>query len=270
MEAIAKNLQDEIDVWTVNLKDDKASLEGTQVVRYLVQNLQEAQGNSSLQPVVQALMRANNMSNPQNEERAPSPTHVSLQRNPRASDREENSSEGAPRRRRVPRSPVRAAKRHRPSRSSDSISSRSGNSERGRHRQRRRRSPSWPSSPSSSKKSRESYSSPTDSSHKAHSHKRRKRTYRAWKRAHKLEKFKEGGKNVSFLVYDGTYGHTDKVLGFIQQFDSRFGGEHFTERSKLRHVAMYFQKSARHWWASLRTKGIAPKTWKACREAIMK
>ena len=85
-----------------------------------------------------------------------------------------------------------------------------------------------------------------------------------------MEKFKEGGKNVSFLVYDGTYGHTDKVLGFIQQFDSAFGGEHFTESSKLCHVAMYFQKSACHWWASLRTKGIAPKTWKACREAIMK
>ena len=73
-----------------------------------------------------------------------------------------------------------------------------------------------------------------------------------------------------FLCYDGTYGHTDKVLGFIQQFDAAFGGEYFTKSSKLRHIAMYFQKSARHWWASLRTKGIAPKTWKACREAIMK
>ena len=48
-----------------------------------------------------------------------------------------------------------------------------------------------------------------------------------------------------FLVYDGTYGNVDKVLGFIQQFDSAFGGERFTESSKLRHVAMYFQKSAR-------------------------
>ena len=221
-----------------------------------------------LQPVVQALMQANNTPNPPNEERAPSLTHVSLQRNPRASDYEENSSEGAPRRRRVPRSHVCAAKRRRPSRSNGCISSRSGNNERGRHRQRQRRSP--PSSPPSLRESRESYSTSTDSSRKAHSHKRRKRTYRAWKRARKLEKFKEGGKNISFLVYDGTYGHTDKVLGFIQQFDSAFGGEHFIERSKLRHIAMYFQKSARHWWASLRTKGIDPKTWKACREAIMK
>ena len=47
MEAIAKNLQDEIDVQTVNLKDDEALMEGAQAVRYLVQKLQEAQGNAS-------------------------------------------------------------------------------------------------------------------------------------------------------------------------------------------------------------------------------
>ena len=86
----------------------------------------------------------------------------------------------------------------------------------------------------------------------------------------RMEKFKEGGKNVTFLSYDGTYGATDRILGFIQQFDSAFGGEYFEERSKLRHVAMYFQKSARQWWASLRTRGIAPRTWKECRKAIMK
>ena len=32
---------------------------------------------------------------------------------------------------------------------------------------------------------------------------------------------------------------------------------------------MYFQKSARQWWASLRTQGIAPRTWKHYRIAIM-
>ncbi|MCO5571421.1 hypothetical protein L7F22_025161 [Adiantum nelumboides] len=42
------------------------------------------------------------------------------------------------------------------------------------------------------------------------------------------------------------------------------------ESSKLRHVAMHFQKSARQWWASLRANGEAPKTWKALRSAIMK
>ena len=200
MEAIAKNLQDEIDVRMVNLKDDDASAEGTQAIRLLVQKLHEAQGNSSLQLVVQALLRANNLATSHNKERTLSPDHVSLQCNPRASDRKENSSEGAPQRRRVPHSPVCASKRRRPSASSDSISSQSGNSERGRHRQWRRRSPSPPTSPPLSTESRESSSTPTRSSHKAHSHKRRKRTYRAWKRARKMEKFKEGGKNVSFLV----------------------------------------------------------------------
>ena len=88
-----------------------------------------------------------------------------------------------------------------------------------------------------------------------------------WKRSRRMEKFKEG---ETFVSYDGTYGATDRILGFIQQFDSAFGGEYFEECSKLRHVAMNFQKSARQWWASLRTRGIAPKIWKECRRAIMK
>ncbi|MCO5606086.1 hypothetical protein L7F22_060273 [Adiantum nelumboides] len=63
---------------------------------------------------------------------------------------------------------------------------------------------------------------------------------------------------------------TDKVLPFIQQFDAAFGDEGFTESSKLRHVAMHFQKSARQWWASLRANGEAPRTWKNLRVSIMK
>ncbi|MCO5562542.1 hypothetical protein L7F22_016170 [Adiantum nelumboides] len=86
----------------------------------------------------------------------------------------------------------------------------------------------------------------------------------------KLKKFKEGGKNISFLTYDGTFGATDKVLAFIQQFDAAFGDEGFTKSSKLRHVAMHFQKSTGQWWASLRANGEAPKTWKALRASIMK
>ncbi|MCO5606028.1 hypothetical protein L7F22_060215 [Adiantum nelumboides] len=46
--------------------------------------------------------------------------------------------------------------------------------------------------------------------------------------------------------------------------------EGFTESSKLRHVAMHFQKSARQWWASLRANGEAPRTWKNLRVSIMK
>ena len=96
---------------------------------------------------------------------------------------------------------------------------------------------------------------------------RRVRPQRAWKRA---QKFKEGGKNVTFLTYDGSYGQVDKVLNFVQQFDAAFGGENFTESSKLRHMSMYLQKSARKWWASLKTKGIQPRSWKRCRLELMK
>ena len=69
----------------------------------------------------------------------------------------------------------------------------------------------------------------------------------------KLETFREGGKNITFFSYDGSYGQTNKVLAFVQQFDAAFSGGHFMERSKLRHVAMYIQKSAQQWGASLKT-----------------
>ncbi|MCO5554109.1 hypothetical protein L7F22_007635 [Adiantum nelumboides] len=129
----------------------------------------------------------------------------------------------------------------------------------------RKRSPSSPSSsPSSSLDEGSGYSS-QERQRRGH-----RRSYAAWKRSSKLRKFKEGGKNISFLIYDGTFGATDKVLAFIQQFDALFGDEGFTESSKLRHVAMHFQKSARQWWASLRANGEAPKTWKALRASIMK
>ena len=75
-------------------------------------------------------------------------------------------------------------------------------------------------------------------------HRSAKGSYRAWKRAKKLETFREGGKNITFLSYDGSYGQTNKVLAFVQQFNLAFGGEHFIERSKVRHVAMHFQKCA--------------------------
>ena len=141
--------------------------------------------------------------------------------------------------------------------------------------QRRRRSPSPPMrqrrtpSPSDSPSSDDEASSA--SSKRSHNSNKSRRKHPAWKRSQKIApKFREGGKNVTFLTYDGTYGDTDKILAFIQQFDAAFGGENFQEASKLRHVAMYLQKSGRQWWASLKTRGKAPKTWKACRAAIMK
>ena len=130
-------------------------------------------------------------------------------RSPRDSDKEERSSEVASRRRRIPRSPNRASKRSRRPRPSPDSFLNEGRSERGRHLQKRRRSPSPPSSSPPSSETPPSSSS-TGSSYKARSSRKRKGYYQAWKRAKKLETFKEGRKNITFLSYDGSYGQTDK------------------------------------------------------------
>ena len=107
---------------------------------------------------------------------------------------------------------------------------------------------------------------------KKKSHDRHKRKAIAMKKRHKKRqpKFCEGSKNVSFIMYDGTYGAIDKVLAFIQQFDAAFRGENFTQSSKLRSNAIQLQKSARQWWASLKVQGKAPKSWAECRITVLK
>ena len=69
---MSDNVQDPIDVHTINWKEDEASREGTQALRYLVQSLHDAQANPSLQPMVQALMRSNNILPPTSHVDAPS------------------------------------------------------------------------------------------------------------------------------------------------------------------------------------------------------
>ena len=65
--------------------------------------------------------------------------------------------------------------------------------------------------------------------------------HNTWKKSHKLKKYKEGGKSITFLTYDGTFGAIYKVLGFIhQQFDATFGDEDFLESSKL--LFLWFPK----------------------------
>ncbi|MCO5557823.1 hypothetical protein L7F22_011395 [Adiantum nelumboides] len=155
---------------------------------------------------------------------------------------------------------------------SSSPSLRGRKRERECHARRRHKSKRTPS-PSSSPSKRSSFSSSSSSdgySSSSHHKRRRHDTYRAWKRSRKLQKFKEGGKSITFQTYDGSYGATDKVLSFIQQFDAAFGGEDFTESSKLRHVAMHFTKATRQWWASLKAQNTHPRTWKLFRAAIMK
>ena len=163
-------------------------------------------------------MRSNNLLPSTSHVDAPShmmvePSHIGG-RSPKDSEKEEHSSEVAPRRRQVPWSPNRASKRSRhPSPSPDSFLNEK-RSERGRHSQKRRRSPSPPTTSPPSSDMQESSSSSSRSSYKAHPMRKHKGSYKAWKRARKLETFKEGGKNITFLSYDGSYGQTDKVLAF--------------------------------------------------------
>ncbi|MCO5610913.1 hypothetical protein L7F22_065157 [Adiantum nelumboides] len=194
--------------------------------------------------------------------------HVQHERPPsREREESESSDESmedvAPRRRRAQRSPTHTKRKRSPHSPHCRESKREEKNS--KKKKERKRSPSSPSSSPSS-------SSDEGSKYSSQERQRRgyQRSYAAWKRSNKLKKFKEGGKNISFLTYDGTFGATDKVLAFIQQFDAVFGDEGFTKSSKLRHVAMHFQKSARQWWASLRANGEAPKTWKALRASIMK
>ncbi|MCO5597152.1 hypothetical protein L7F22_051228 [Adiantum nelumboides] len=201
-------------------------------------------GNPALQDDVQQQRRAYGILPPPQQERDIEKSH-------------------APWRRRAQRSPTPTKQK----RSSHSPHRReSKREEKGsRKKKERKRSPSSPSSsPSSSSDESSGYSS-QEKQRRGH-----RRSYATWKRSSKLKNFKEGEKNISFLTYDGTFGATDKVLAFIQQFDAAFGDEGFTESSKLPHVAMHFQKSARQRWASLQFKKEAPKTWKALRASIMK
>ena len=279
----------------MDFANDDVTEEGTKAIRYLTSQLQEAQSNPRLCAIVYEQMQAQALFSKDPQERASSlerresPTREdpnedqrsSPERRRRSNSREASRAQGRgrrndanggsfthgksnedvpPPRRRPQRFPNRSSRRRR--RSPSYSSSSSSKDERRHPRHKKRRSPTPPSSsPKSSSTASSSRSKPKRRGHR--------RSYPAWKCSRRMEKFKGGDKNITFLSYDGTYGATDCILGFIQQFDSAFGGEYFEERSKLQHAAMYFQKSARQWWASLRTCGIAPKTWKECRRAIM-
>ena len=263
----------------LNLEEDEASVQGTKALRFMIEKIHQAQYNPNLRPTVQSLFKAHELVLIPEEraERLPlsQGNHVDELTTERGNNREtdppqrRSSRSPRPARRPLEREPPsedeRSSKRRQPSSSPSPNPTHRRGSERGRTHARRRRSPSPSSSPSSSSTSDKTSSEEVE--HARRTNGRRVRPQRAWKRA---QKFKEGGKNVTFLTYDGSYGQVDKVLNFIQQFDAAFGGENFTESSKLRHMSMYLQKSARKWWASLKTKGIQPRSWKRCRLEIMK
>ncbi|MCO5607268.1 hypothetical protein L7F22_061461 [Adiantum nelumboides] len=82
--------------------------------------------------------------------------------------------------------------------------------------------------------------------------------------------------DVAFLLMDKEI-HQSRLVAFANEIEDESEGpyeviedEGFTESSKLRHVAMHFQKSVKQWWASLRANGEAPQTWKNLRASIIK
>ncbi|MCO5591795.1 hypothetical protein L7F22_045787 [Adiantum nelumboides] len=108
----------------------------------------------------------------------------------------------APRRRIIQRSPTPPKQKRSPHIPHRRESKREAKNS--KKKKERKRSPSSPSSsPSSSLDESSGYSS-QEKQRRGH-----QRSYAAWKRPSK--KFKEGGKNISFLTYDGTFDATNKV-----------------------------------------------------------
>ncbi|MCO5600350.1 hypothetical protein L7F22_054461 [Adiantum nelumboides] len=264
------NEEGRIDVDSFDFVNEGASEETPMLVNNLIIRLQQAMANHALQCEVQQQLQAYGFIPPHQEERIPEKSlgETSKRGTSKEKERSESPDESmeedvAPRRRRVQRSPT-PTKRKRSPQSPPRRESKKEEKDT-KKKKERKRSPSSPSSSSSSSSDESGGSSSRESPIRGH-----RRSHAAWRRSNKLKKFKEGGKSISFLTYDGTFGATDKVLAFIQQFDAAFGDEGFTESSKLRHVAMHFQKPARQWWASLRANGEAPRTWKNLRVSIMK
>ncbi|MCO5566534.1 hypothetical protein L7F22_020211 [Adiantum nelumboides] len=274
------NKENRMSIDDFDFAHEDANDDTSMLVNYLVTRLHRAMGNPALQGEGETSKRGlsteKGVENPYQElkqllEGKPSSKkkgHAQHERSPSREREESDSSDEsledvAPRKRRAQRSPTPTKRKRSPHSPHRRESKREEKNS--KKKKERKRSPSSPSS---------SPSSSSDEGSKYYSQERQRRghrrSYAAWKRSSKLKKFKEGGKNISFLTYDGTFGATNKVLAFIQQFDAAFGDEGFMESSKIHHVAMHFQKSARQWWASLRANGEAPKTWKALRASIMK
>ena len=212
---MAEQTPQRLNLNAMDFAHDDVTDEGTKAIRYLTSSLQEAQRNPKLWAIVNEQMRARALFPEVPQERACSNGRESS----RAQGRERHngangglvthgqSNEDVPPRRRPQRSPNRSSRRRR--RSPSYSSSSSSEDERRHPRHKRRRSPTPPSSsPTSSSPASSSRSKPKKRGHR--------RSHPTWKRSRCMEKFKEGGKNVTFLSYDGTYGAMNHILGFIQ------------------------------------------------------
>ena len=127
--------QDElINLQTLNLREDKATSEGTRAVRYLVQRLQEAYGNPALGPTVQALLQGQLVGTSQQGDPQQGEADKHKEKGPLSTGDQER--EPPPKVTHVERSPKRQRS------VSSSSSEESGRSRRGRfHRSRTKQSP---------------------------------------------------------------------------------------------------------------------------------
>ncbi|MCO5550731.1 hypothetical protein L7F22_004222 [Adiantum nelumboides] len=266
---VDNNKENRMSIDDFDFAHEDANDDTSMLVNYLVTRLHQAMGNPALQGEVQQQLHAYGILPPIQQERGPErfqsetskrglsaekrvenpfqelkqlledkPSskkkgHAQHERSPSREREESESSDKsmedvAPRRRRAQRSPTPTKQKRSPHIPHCRESKREEKNS--KKKKERKRSPSSPSSSPS-------FSSDEGSGYSSQERQRRghQRSYAAWKRSSKLKKFKEGGKNISFLTYDGTFGATDKVLAFIQQFDAAFGDEGFTESSKLHH-----------------------------------
>ncbi|MCO5594355.1 hypothetical protein L7F22_048385 [Adiantum nelumboides] len=249
------NKENRMSVDDFDFAHEDANDDTSMLVNYLVTRLHQAMGNPALQGEVQQQLHAYEILPPIQQERGPErfqgetskrglstekgaenpyqelkqllegkPSskkkgHAQHERSPsREREESELSDESmedvAPRRRRAQRSPTPTKRKRSPHSPHRRESKREEKNS--KKKKERKRSPSSPSSsPSSSSDEGSGYSS-QERQRRGH-----RRSYAAWKRSSKLKKFKEGGKNISFLTYDGTFDATDKLatkLG-VQDFE---------------------------------------------------
>ncbi|MCO5573930.1 hypothetical protein L7F22_027708 [Adiantum nelumboides] len=218
------------------------------LVNYLVTKLQQAMGNLALQGEVQQQLHGYGILPPFQQERGPErfhgetskrglstekgvenpyqdlkqlregkpsskkKAHVQHEESP-SKEREESESQDesmedvAPRRRRAQRFPTPTKLKRSPHNPHRRESKRE---EKNSKKKERKRLPSSPSLSPSSSSDKSSGSSSQEKQRRGH-----RRSYATWKRSNKLKKFKEGGKNISFLTYDGTFSSTDKAPMFL-------------------------------------------------------
>ncbi|MCO5573570.1 hypothetical protein L7F22_027342 [Adiantum nelumboides] len=225
----------------IHLSEDEASAQGTHAVRFLVQQVEKAQNHSLLRPVFNNLMRAHGLQllNYEPPTQDPSFQEASNEGNAREERGAHSQDDASSGRSRSPSRRIRrplerednslryevqeseSKRRRSPSREVSSSPSLRGRKREREHHARRRYKPKWTLSLSSSPSKRSIFSSSSSSdgySSKSHHKRRRPDTHRTWKRSRKLQKFKGGGKSITFQTYDGSYGATYKVLSFIQQY----------------------------------------------------